>query len=94
MKRIFIITLLVLLPITSHALEPDKKKHLVAGAIIFGAAYTITEDIKTSVLLVLGVGLGKEIYDSAHKNGDGFDTHDLAADAVGAGLGVLWVRHF
>jgi uncharacterized protein YfiM (DUF2279 family) len=94
MKKILIITLLVLLPIPSHALEPDKNKHLIASALIFGTAYAVTEDIKTSVLIALGVGVSKELYDSAHKNGDGFDTHDLAAGAVGIGLGVLWVQHF
>lgn len=92
MKKIIMIILLALLPIPSSGLELDKKKHVLASVLTFGTAYVVTKDIKTSVLFGLGVGLGKELYDSVHE--DGFDTKDLAADAVGVGLGVLWVQHF
>jgi uncharacterized protein YfiM (DUF2279 family) len=94
MKRIMMVVLLSLLPLRSYALDLDKRQHILASILSFGTAYAITKDIKTSVIFGLGVGLGKEIYDSKHKNGDGFDTHDLAADAVGVALGVLWVRNF
>ncbi|HLY96777.1 MAG TPA: hypothetical protein VKO66_06135 [Sideroxyarcus sp.] len=94
MKKIIIIALLTLLPLPSQALDLDKKQHILFSVLTFGTTYVVTKDVKTSVLVGLGVGLAKEIYDSKHKNGDGFDTHDLAADAVGVGLGVLWVRNF
>lgn len=94
MKKIMIIVLLTLLPAQSYALETDKRQHAVISVLITGAAYMLTEDITTSVLIGLGVGLGKEIYDSRQKNGDGFSRADLAADAVGIGLGVLWVKYF
>lgn len=92
MKRILMLALLMLLPIRSDALEADQKKHFLASVLSFGAAYVVTKDIKTSVLFGLGVGLAKEIYDKDH--GDGFDARDLAADAAGVALGVLWVRQF
>lgn len=91
MKRIAII-LLALLPFPSHALSVDTKQHILASVLSFGTAYVITEDVKTSVLFGLGVGLAKEIYDIGHK--DGFNTPDLAADAAGVGLGVIWVKNF
>jgi hypothetical protein len=94
MKKIIIIALLTLLPLPSHALDLDKKQHILFSVLTFGTTYVVTKDVTTSVLVGLGVGLAKEIYDSKHKNGDGFDTYDLAADAVGVGLGVLWVKNF
>ena len=92
MKKFVLVVLLILLPAPSQALDLDKKQHIVASALIFGAAYLVTEDIKTSALIALGAGLGKELYDSARE--DGFDTKDLAADVVGIGIGVLWVKQF
>ncbi len=94
MKRTMMVVLLTTLPLHSYALDLDKRQHILASILSFGTAYAVTKDVKTSVIFGLGVGLGKEIYDSVHKNGDGFDTHDLAADAVGVGLGVLWVKNF
>lgn len=97
MRTIMVIAfaLLTLLPTHSHALTVDQKQHIITSVLTFGTAYVVTGDVKTSVIFGLGVGLAKEIYDSVHKkNGDGFDAHDLAADAVGVGLGVLFVKTF
>ncbi len=96
MNKILMFALLSLLPIHSYALDLDKKKHILASVLTFGTAYVITEDIKISLIFGLGVGLAKEIYDSTRTRGTGFDTHDLAADAVGAGLGLgfTWVKRF
>jgi uncharacterized protein YfiM (DUF2279 family) len=94
MKRTLAVALLTLLPVRCYAFTADQEKHALAAVLTFSAAYVVTKDVKTSVIVGLGVGLAKEIYDSRHAGGDGFDTHDLAADAAGVALGVLWVRTF
>lgn len=93
----FILIALTLLPGTSHAFdsdESDKQRHIVLSALIVGSAYVVTEDLTTSVLIGLGLGVGKELYDAASRKGDGFDTQDLAADVAGVGIGFLWVKQF
>ncbi|MDD2700983.1 MAG: hypothetical protein PHH36_07050 [Sideroxydans sp.] len=94
MKRFVLFALLTLLPIQCFALDSDKQKHILASILTFSAAYVVTEDVNTSILFGMGVGLAKEIYDSTSRTDDAFDTHDLAADAVGIGLGFMWVKNF
>ena len=94
MKRVVIFVLLTLLPIQSFALDSDKEKHILASILTFSTAYVITKDVKTSIIFGLSMGLAKEAYDSTNPGEDGFDTHDLAADALGVGLGFLWVKSF
>lgn len=94
MKKFILVALLTSLPIPSFALTVDHRRHILVSALSFGTAYVITKDMTTSVIFGLGVGVGKEIYDSFHKNGSGFDTHDVAADTVGVAAGVLWVKSY
>lgn len=99
MHRFILIALLTLLPATSHAFDSDqsdKQRHVVLSALIVGAAYAVTEDLTTSVLIGLGLGVGKELYDVASRKGGRIDPQDLAADlaGVGVGIGIVWVKRF
>ncbi len=95
MKKIFLTILLTLQPLSSHALDLSNKEHNIFGAaLIFGTAYVITDDLQTSAFFALGACVGKELYDSRVKNGDGFSSQDLAADVIGISLGVVWVQKF
>ncbi len=42
MKRVLILILPTLLPIQSHALDLDKKRHILASVLTFSTAYAIT----------------------------------------------------
>ncbi len=95
MHRFTLVALLTLLPVTSHAFdsdESDKQRHIALSALIFGTSYMITEDATTSALIAFGTGLAKELYDD--RNGHGIDPQDLEANAVGIGIGILWVYKF
>lgn len=98
MKKFLLLALLCLQPISSHALDSAQTRHVgrhvVASALLVGASYVVTQDMQTSILIALGLGLGKELYDSSSRNGSGFGAHDLAANAVGVVIGVLWVEQF
>lgn len=95
MNRSILAFLFMLLPFPSHAFdsdESDKQRHIALTALIFGSAYVITEDATTSALIAFGAGLAKELYDD--RNGHGIDPQDLEANAVGVGIGFLWVYKF
>jgi len=97
MNRLLLLALLTLLPGTSRAFdanESDRQRHIIISALIVGSAYVVTEDLTTSVLIGLGLGVGKELYDEANNKGGRFDTQDLAADVAGIGIGFLWVKKF
>jgi hypothetical protein len=97
MNRFILIALLTLLPATSRAFdsdESDKQRHIVLSALIVGSAYVVTEDLTTSVLIGLGLGMSKELYDVASRKGGRIDPQDLAADIAGVGIGFVWVKKF
>lgn len=90
MKLTGIIALaLLMFSASSQALdltENDKKKHLAASAIISAVTYGITENLYTSYGVCIGTGLAKELYDEVDYGG--FSWEDMAADAIGCGLGI------
>lgn len=73
----------------AEAMEQDKAKHVAVSAAI-GAAVKVANpgmsDLEATGWALLP-GLAKEAYD-ARRGGSGFSFEDLAADAVGAYLGV------
>ena len=96
MNKYILIALLTLLPIPSHAFdsgESDKQRHIVLSALIVRSAYAVTEDTTTSVLIALGLGMAKELYDASKKGGR-IDPQDLEANVVGVGIGFVWVKQF
>lgn len=73
--------------ISAQAVEQDKVKHAAVSAV-FGAIAGASMDSKAAAFGIAMVpGLLKEIHDS-RKDGSGFSGRDLAADAIGAALGV------
>lgn len=70
----------------------DKNKHFAGSAAMALAATVVFKDSEHPVLYpfaaALAVGLAKEIRDEVATNGSGFSYKDLAADALGAALGV------
>ncbi len=55
---------LCLLIFSTSACAYDKNLHMAAGAVGGGATYLITKDRKAACLAAIGLGLGKEFYDS------------------------------
>lgn len=94
MRHSLIISLLVLSGL-AHADDwtgEDKNKHFAGSALMGVAASVAFKDSDHPVLYpmaaVLAVGLAKEIRDEVATSGSGFIYKDLAADALGAALGV------
>ena len=94
MYRRLIISILLLSGL-AHADEwtgDDKNKHFVGSAALGVVASVAFKDSDHPVLYpmaaVLAVGLAKEIRDEVAPAGSGFSYKDLAADALGAALGV------
>lgn len=96
MNRYVLIALLTLLPFPSHAFDSeqsDKQRHVVLSALIVRSAYAVTEDTTTSILIALGLGMAKELYDASKKGGR-IDPQDVEANVVGIGIGFVWVKQF
>lgn len=68
-------------------IAPDKVAHAEASFAYGVATGTVVENRFSAFALAMAPGLAKEILDS-HQPGNYFSWGDLAADAVGAGLGV------
>lgn len=90
-----LIVSLILLSGLAHADDwtgDDKNKHFAGSALMGVAASVAFKDSDHPVLYpmaaVLAVGLAKEIRDEVAPAGSGFSYKDLAADALGAALGV------
>lgn len=65
----------------------DKVMHMETCALIAVVAKRCLGSAAIGFVVALGVGLLKELYDKA--TGEDFDWKDVAADAVGAVVGVL-----
>lgn len=65
----------------------DKVMHVETCALIAVVAKRCTGSAAIVFVVAFGVGLLKELYDAA--TGEDFDWKDVAADAVGAVVGVL-----
>ncbi|AUS02719.1 TMhelix containing protein [Vibrio phage 2.275.O._10N.286.54.E11] len=77
----------ILWNIAAQATEDDKKKHLVASAVIGTATQMYTEDWKTSMTVCTSIGVAKELIDSV---GPGTaDAKDIAYDIAGCAIGVI-----
>jgi putative lipoprotein len=66
---------------------PDKAAHLAGSAMLGAVATIITDNDQAAFALALAPGFAKEVYDS-RRGGTGFSWRDLAADALGAYIGV------
>lgn len=70
----------------------DKNKHFAGSAVMGLVATAAFKDSEHPVLYpfaaALAVGIAKEVYDEVKSGGSGFSYKDLAADALGAALGV------
>lgn len=66
---------------------PDKIKHAAVSAALGAGASLIVESEAQAVGLALLPGLAKELHD-ARPGGTGFSAKDMAANAIGAYLGV------
>lgn len=78
-KIITLITLILLLSLScsSYAIEPDKKKHILASSVISTVIYLKTKSKKKAFYGCMAVGIAKELTDK-HVSGK-----DIVADAVG-----------
>ena len=104
MKRMLCLVLLVLsVNVNAQSSIPeffssaDKQLHMggcyVISSMTTALVYKRTANKRKSVLIGLGTGIAlgvaKELYDIKYGNPE---LGDIAADAIGAGLGVLCVR--
>ena len=104
MKRLICMVLLVLsVNVNAQSSIPeffsstDKQLHMggcyVISSMTTAMVYKRTANKRKSVLIGLGTGIAlgvaKELYDIKYGNPE---LGDIAADAIGAGLGVLCVR--
>lgn len=96
MKRI-IIAAMLFAATQSHAgriatgdswVGADKYQHAAGEAIIGLAAGAYFEDKSTAFAVAMIPGIAKEIYDYRHSDKHSASFKDLAADAVGAAIGV------
>lgn len=78
------ITLALFISMCAHAVEPDKRKHVVASAVLSVALSKL--DQRKAFKLCMAVGLAKELTDK-HVSGK-----DLLADAVGCAVGRYGVQ--
>lgn len=66
----------------------DKAQHAYYSAAIGLAAGSMIEDKKTAFFVAMVPGIAKEIYDYHHNDKHSASYKDLAADALGAAVGV------
>ncbi|ACG60362.1 gp40 putative lipoprotein [Iodobacter phage PhiPLPE] len=88
----FVISSLFSLAYADDWTGDDKNKHFSGSAALGVAASLAFKDSEHPVIYpfaaVLAIGLAKEIRDEVAPAGSGFSYKDLAADALGAALGV------
>lgn len=79
----------------AHALDQDKQAHIAASTVLGAAVTAATPDWTPAQQwrATMAVALMKEIYDSQQR-GNHFSVGDLAANAIGATLGVNGWRVF
>lgn len=74
-------------PSHAQAIQPDKVKHFAVSAALGSVARMQIDNPRTAWLVAMAPGVAKELWD-ARKGGSGFSVPDLAADALGAWVGV------
>lgn len=75
----------------SHADDwtgPDKTQHAAISALIGSVAGAAVKDKASAFALAIAPGVVKELYDAQHPKTHTASWKDLAADAVGAAIGV------
>lgn len=73
----------------SVVLRPDRLRHASLSFSVGLGAGLASRSATAAFGVGMGLGVGKEMLD---RKGTGFDTGDLLADAVGAGLAFLAIR--
>jgi len=66
----------------------DKTQHMAVSAAFGGIARAVTPNKLTAFGLAMAPGIAKELYDGRHEGKHTASVKDLAADAVGAAIGV------
>ena len=66
----------------------DKTQHMAVSAALGGIARAVTPNKLPAVDLAMAPGIAKEQYSSPHRDKHTASVKDLAADAVGAAIGV------
>ena len=97
MKKALIIFFMITNIVSAQVVQQDKLLHAggcyVISSSVAALIYDKTNDKKKSLLYGFGVsvliGVAKEIHDIKHGQPD---INDIAADVVGAGLGVITIR--
>ena len=97
MKKALIIFFMITNIVSAQVVQQDKLLHAggcyVISSSVAALVYDKTNDKKKSLIYGFGVsvlaGLAKEVYDIRCGNPD---AKDIAADIVGAGLGVITIR--
>jgi VanZ family protein len=97
MKKALIVFFMITNIVSAQIVQQDKLLHAggcyVMSSSVAALVYNKTNDKKKSLLYGFGVsvlaGVAKEVYDI--RCGDP-DVKDIAADIVGAGLGVITIR--
>lgn len=67
---------------------PDKAKHVAGSAALGAVAGVAVTDKQTAFALAMVPGVAKEVHDATRPGGSGWSWKDLAADALGAAVGV------
>lgn len=67
----------------------DKKLHFLVSALLTEIFYDVGIPLWIAMLITLGIGIGKELYDKYVKK-TMFDVKDLIADIVGILIGGIF----
>ncbi|HHJ3076532.1 TPA: hypothetical protein ACPVZG_000322 [Vibrio parahaemolyticus] len=87
LKKGVIAALVGFICIGASAMDEDKVKHLATSSVIGFTANGIFQDYETALASCVAIGVAKEVYDQIDYRG--FSGSDLAADALGCGIGVI-----
>lgn len=86
MNKLLTVLILLILSTPTIALEKDKQMHIAASTAISSLTYVATENWKISFGACMAVGVAKEVMDEVRYGG--FDTEDIAANAIGCIVGI------
>ena len=97
MIKALIIFFMITNIVSAQIIQQDKLLHAggcyVISSSVAALVYDKTSDKKKSLLYGFGIGvligITKEVYDIKHGEPD---VNDIAADVIGAGLGVITIR--
>lgn len=87
LKKVAITSLIGLICVGASAMDEDKMKHLATSTVIGFTANGIFQTYEAALASCIAIGVAKEVYDQIDYRG--FSGSDLAADALGCGIGVV-----